>query len=414
MSQKTCIVKFLDLGLKGLLATMITVSFLATSSFGGEVVVKQMIGEKEYRVEKAEKEKTYWVYFGDEKLLWEPRPSQYKELQDKGPVFYDRWTKPGCLYPLDISLEERAKLNGSQIYRRYMDLEDTAQMLDWKGGFMFDIIDKAGGIRRRVCLEWKRHYQRWPEIYAKENKMINKRYILVTYPDDIRGLATLTKVYDDPNKEQDSWLYLPSVRRIRRMSTSAKEDFAFGMPIRNEDFPIMDPFLHKYNNGGIELFKDPGPKTWGFGSSQWEVLDPNQKGIGTADPRQEGIGTPAWRLECTRGPSKWWFAKKIMHIGVKDLNNYLEEAYDDKGTLIRTAIFGFRPGNICYPEANPEYLLWNMWGADDLRTGYKTMIWGAMRRDDSAHQECFFDSKFDEGIFQPEMLLREYTSTKQY
>ena len=406
MSKKPSIVNMLGLGVKGLLVTMIGVISLSASSFGGEVVIKQMIAGKEYRVEKAEKPKTYWVYYGDEKLLWEPKPWQVKDLKEQGPGFYDRWTQKGLPRPLDTSMEEREKLTGNQVYRAWMDVEETGPMLDYKGGSGMYIIDKAGGERFRIFSQWKRAYYRRPEIYKNEG-VINKRFFSMIYPDDIRGLGMLVKVYDDPKRDQDTWLYLPSVRRIRRMSTGAKEDFAFGTPARNEDFPIMDPYLHNYKVVGIELFKDPGPQVFGFGNSEYEI--PNIKKHVHA--RIDGIGAPCFVVECTRGPKKWWFEKKIQYIGIKDFSMYLEKAYDQSGNLRRIAELPFRPGNECYPEANPNYLLWASWPMHDLHTGYKFVCVGSARQDKSVLEEVFFDSDYSENIYTPEMLTREFTST---
>jgi len=391
-------------GCKCLFVGIITIGLLSGYCYSQESIYdgnKHSVAGKEFWVEKAEG--GYWCYYGDDKAWWEPKPWHPEELKKKGPVIFDRWIKKDCFYPMNISLDERDKLSATEIYKSYTDVEDCAQMLDWKGSFAFDIIDPKGRVRKRTCVEWKKHYARSPEILKKTN-VLNKRFIVMAYPEEVRGLGTLTIVYDDPKKEQDSWLYLPSVRKVRRMSTGAKQDFAFGMPLRNEDLPNLDPYLHNYKRVGTEIFKDPGPEVWGFGTSEAELKE----------KKLDGIGELSWILECTPGPKKWWFAKKIMYIGMETFQLSFEKVYDKSGALIRTASYNFRPGTACYPGADPQYFLWAGWPCHDLRTGYKSVIYGAARRDDSVDEECWFDSGYDEGIFSPNMLLREFTSTRQW
>jgi hypothetical protein len=43
-------------------------------------------------------------------------------------------------------------------------------------------------------------------------------------PYDIRGMVNLSYRYDDPDKHDDMWMYIPSLRRVRRMSTAQRWD----------------------------------------------------------------------------------------------------------------------------------------------------------------------------------------------
>ncbi len=38
--------------------------------------------------------------------------------------------------------------------------------------------------------------------------------------------------YLDPDKQDDSWLYLPSLRRVRRLSAAQRSDALFGQDHR--------------------------------------------------------------------------------------------------------------------------------------------------------------------------------------
>jgi hypothetical protein len=50
----------------------------------------------------------------------------------------------------------------------------------------------------------------------------------VLEPFDLKGVGAVTQRYLDPGKQDDSWLYLPSLRRVRRLSTAQRSDALFG------------------------------------------------------------------------------------------------------------------------------------------------------------------------------------------
>jgi hypothetical protein len=47
-------------------------------------------------------------------------------------------------------------------------------------------------------------------------------------PFDLKGVGGISFRYIDPSKQDDTWLYLPSLRRVRRLSTAQRSDALFG------------------------------------------------------------------------------------------------------------------------------------------------------------------------------------------
>jgi hypothetical protein len=47
-------------------------------------------------------------------------------------------------------------------------------------------------------------------------------------PFDLKGVGGLSNRYIEPGRQDDSWLYLPSLRRVRRLSTAQRSDALFG------------------------------------------------------------------------------------------------------------------------------------------------------------------------------------------
>lgn len=72
-------------------------------------------------------------------------------------------------------------------------------------------------------------------IYSKDYGDDTKSLSLFETPADIRGTAYLNFDWDDPDRDDDSWLYLPSLQRVKRLATSDTSDSFLG-----SDFTYSD------------------------------------------------------------------------------------------------------------------------------------------------------------------------------
>ena len=109
----------------------------------------------------------------------------------------------------------------------------------------FDVMKKAderydgdtSSSEMTMILIDKRNNQRVRKIkgftkdYGKDEKSIN----FFLSPADVRNTAFLTYDWDDENKEDDNWLYLPALRKIKRISSGNKKDSFMG-----SDFSYAD------------------------------------------------------------------------------------------------------------------------------------------------------------------------------
>src|SRR5262249_29261499 len=55
-------------------------------------------------------------------------------------------------------------------------------------------------------------------------------------PFDLKGVGFTYYRYLDPGRQDDSWLYLPSLRRVRRISTSQRSDAFFGQDFDQDSY----------------------------------------------------------------------------------------------------------------------------------------------------------------------------------
>ena len=96
--------------------------------------------------------------------------------------------------------------------------------------FYVGVTDKKG--HKRHCRSEQNYYWWKGRVHGKDvpayepNPNNYSWYAAMgfMYPYDLRGIVILTHRYDDPDKADDMWMYIPVLRRIRRMSTSQRWD----------------------------------------------------------------------------------------------------------------------------------------------------------------------------------------------
>ncbi|MBW1900682.1 MAG: DUF1329 domain-containing protein [Deltaproteobacteria bacterium] len=96
---------------------------------------------------------------------------------------------------------------------------------------IFTAVDKKG-FNRWACIS--NNYFWWNGILATNNRKPLKLPNPNNYdwfhafgymaPYDLMGIFALTQRYNDPEKDDGQWMYLPSLRRVRRMSTAQRWD----------------------------------------------------------------------------------------------------------------------------------------------------------------------------------------------
>jgi len=70
----------------------------------------------------------------------------------------------------------------------------------------FILLDKSGLKRSR---KWHRY-----RIILEEEGIDYKDLMLLEEPQQLKGIAVLTWMYLDPDRERDNWLWLPSQRKL--------------------------------------------------------------------------------------------------------------------------------------------------------------------------------------------------------
>ena len=87
------------------------------------------------------------------------------------------------------------------------------------------LVNKSGNTRVRKITS-----------YAMDVGEDTKTIMFFLYPNDVKSTGFLTVNYDDVNKEDDKWLYLPALKKTRRISgKSSKTDYFMGSDFTYDD-----------------------------------------------------------------------------------------------------------------------------------------------------------------------------------
>jgi uncharacterized protein DUF1329 len=172
-------------------------------------------------------------------------------------------------------------------------------------------------------------------------------------PFDLKGVGALGNRYVDSAKQDDSWLYLPSLRRVRRLSTAQRSDALFG---QDTDVDSYDGYAGQISwmdwklLGEKEMLgvmhaqnfpvKWASPADWSFDDT-WEKRN-------------------VWVVEGVSKLPQYAYSKRVIYIDKETLAVVYSDIYDRSGELWKVWVndYSFRktvPGSnaIVYDDELP-------------------------------------------------------------
>ncbi len=90
-----------------------------------------------------------------------------------------------------------------------------------------ELIDKRGKTRIRETTTLRKYF-------GEEKRMA----IFYISPKNVKGTAFLTFDYPDPSLDDDQWLYMPALRKTRRISAANRGDYFLGTDITYEEIKL--------------------------------------------------------------------------------------------------------------------------------------------------------------------------------
>jgi len=94
-----------------------------------------------------------------------------------------------------------------------------------KSVMTMELVNKRGSKRVRTM-----------QSYALDEGKDSKSIMFFQKPADVKGTGFLTWDYNDENRDDDRWLYLPAMKKTRRISgSSAKKEYFMGSDFTYDD-----------------------------------------------------------------------------------------------------------------------------------------------------------------------------------
>jgi hypothetical protein len=100
------------------------------------------------------------------------------------------------------------------------------------------MTDKRGKSRQRSTVSYRK-------FFGDEKRSI----LFYQKPNNVKGTGFMTFDYADKQVDDDQWLYLPALRKVRRISSSDRGDYFLGTDLTYEDMKLegkLEPKDYRY------------------------------------------------------------------------------------------------------------------------------------------------------------------------
>lgn len=118
-------------------------------------------------------------------------------------------------------VKKQTKITGKEVAELVKNRPDGK---DRRAVLTFTLINKRNRKRKRKVLS-----------IQKDEGDDTKAVMCFLSPGDVKNTIFLQYDYDNPKKEDDKWLYLPALRRVKRISGSKKSEYFMGTDFTYDD-----------------------------------------------------------------------------------------------------------------------------------------------------------------------------------
>jgi hypothetical protein len=210
------------------------------------------------------------------------------------------------------------------------------------------LVNAQGSTRTRILQQ-----------YQADFGAVDKKMMFFLEPADVRGSAFMTWSYGQADRSDEQWIFLPALKKIKRISSEGRGDSFMGSDFSYEDLATRPTSLDSH----------------GFLRS--ETIEGSECLVVESVPRDRKSSLYAKTLSWIRKDS--W-------IGLK------REYYDAKGALLKTLLIR-RIGEVGGYRMILETEMKN------ARTGHSTrMSFGDMKLDAGIKESIFSERSLEKGV----------------
>lgn len=270
------------------------------------------------------------------------------------------------------------ELEHQQVYKlkRGMSLDEIMQIVyfnqytkfayDYQSTGYVYLIEKSGAERQRTFLRQRIILGR------KEDDMDYKDITMFTGPTSVRGLGVLSWTYINFNRDPDQWLWLPSLKKVRKISAAQDDDSFLGSDFSNEEITTR-----KFEDETYKLLREE--KLAGY--------------TATFNGKTYFKGAACYVIEARPKRSPWYYSKRIVWVDKKTGGDVYQEIYDARGRKYKIIFKNYEIMKINGRDYSTQTLL----ECEDFRTGHRTVV---------EMKDIKFDQDMKESRFSERILRR--------
>jgi hypothetical protein len=202
---------------------------------------------------------------------------------------------------------------------------------------------------RRLRFEGRLHHEPMPAI-PDEDIFGKQGFYPLIEPFDLKGVGSISFRYKDPTRQDDTWLYVPTIRRVRRMSSAQRSDALFGQDIDMDSFGGYA--------GQIPWFdwKLIGEKPM-FGSLHGKNLPPKvcERDGGMTYCEDWELRPEVYVIEGKPKMPNYAYSKRVIFLDKETFLILYSDLYDQNAELWKTVIQNIRTSKRPNPNIDFEY-----------------------------------------------------------
>ena len=145
-------------------------------------------------------------------------------------------------FVLSSSASAEQQLSGVEIIE---SVYNRAAPEDQEGTLTMTLINSRGDERVRKI-----------EQFIKDYGSEEKKIMFFLSPADVRNTSFMNWSYDEEGRDDDQWIYLPALKKVKRISSDSKSDYFMGSDFTYDDLGDRHPSEDTHNLLREESFKD--------------------------------------------------------------------------------------------------------------------------------------------------------------
>ena len=245
---------------------------------------------------------------------------------------------------------ERSRYATDDLTTKFLDAETG--VIDTKSAQQQFSIERhfiVGAIRLLKYIGRTEH----PPIPALPNPngfLVKAGQYPILEPFDLKGVGGLVYRYLDPTKIEETWMYMPSLRRVKRISTAQRSTALYGQDV---DVDSYGGFAGQIPSFDWKLLGEKPMLASGHGANLPPVPCKDDGGVTFCDTWE--VVPHVYAIEGRSKAAGYAYSKRILFIDAETSYVAYTDLYDQAGQLWRVAVNYGRYSTKPNPRATLEY-----------------------------------------------------------